>query len=431
MDSYVRPEEGILYSCTALPDPWVADYVAAVVPPEDRVNTHNRAVATGYRAIAGAQANGGLMALSDQLQSSVTAAGEHADHVVKDLGEKIDSIAKAYLAPDGSFTKTFAGFEKAVGGKLDPSSPEMQKLRDKLESDYRKQAKIFLDEVHSQLNLADETSPMARIHRDVQAIAVKVAEVKTQLDNQALVQQARRATPLVAGRSLEEFVNQVIAPIASHHGETFDDVRDVLSTTSERRKVGDFVTTLDGRITRGAAARLVTEAKNRKSATVSALLKELNDGMQAREAIAAVGILTNPNAKCRPITAYEGNKVVISLPGFGDQDCDYEYFASLIELGYEYGRLLAAARATMTPTGAIDLESIVREVDEIEKAAKGFKELASNHTRILSAVESAQTTAGSIRDNLLTAASNLRDVLQSEIERVRRKELPPPASDVA
>ena len=236
---------------------------------------------------------------------------------------------------------------------------------------------------------------------------------------------------MVAGRNLEEFANQVIAPIASHHGETFDDVRDIFSTTSERRKVGDFLTTLDGRITRGALARLVVEAKNRKSLTVSALIKELNDAMHAREAIAAVGILTNPSAKCRPITVYDGNKVVVSLPGFGGADCDYEYFASLIELGYEIGRLLAAARATLSPTGAIDLESIMGQVDEIEKSAKGFKELASNHTRILSAVESAQETASGIRDNLIKTASKLRELLQAEIERVRRKEPPTASSDAA
>jgi len=58
-DQYVRPEGGILYSSAATSDTWVAEYVNQVVPPENRLETHNHAIAAGYRVIAANRANGG------------------------------------------------------------------------------------------------------------------------------------------------------------------------------------------------------------------------------------------------------------------------------------------------------------------------------------------------------------------------------------
>ena len=335
------------------------------------------------------------------------------------------------MARDGSISKALDDFEKSVGGQLDPNSLPMQKLRQHLHRDRTVQDKALLDEVRGLMNLADEKSPVGRILREINGIDNKMGQLKTQVESITAVTQARRATAFTAGRHLEDFVNDVLANMASLHGETFDDVRDEQSKIAGRSKKGDFVTTLDARLTRGNTARLVTEAKNRKTGSISGLLDELNQAMHARGATAAIGILTNPNAKCRAITAYEGNKVLISLPGFGAPECDYDHFASLIELGYEYGRLLAVARVTMTPTEMLDAKSIIDGVELIEKSVKAFKELADNHTRIISAVENARTTSTNIKDALNAATLSLREKLQCELDRIKRKQLPPATDDAA
>jgi hypothetical protein len=425
--SYVRPEGGILHSHVATEDDFAAAYQRDVVREEDRVTTHNMALSAGYRALAAVRADGGLLNLSERLSGSVAAAATHSLSVAKALEEKIGGIAESYLANDGSFVKSFEKLAKSVGVQFDPNSEPMQKLREKMKHDYATQAKAAVDEVKALMNLADETSPVAKMHRDILSANVMMAQIKTQLDGFTALQQARRAPARAAGRALEDFVNDVIAPLASAHGETFDDVRDVPSKSNGRSKVGDFLTTLDGRLTRGTVAKLVIEAKNRKSGTVSALLRELDEAMAARGANTAIGILTNPNAKCRSITAYDGNKIIICLPGFGAPDCDYEHFAVLVELGYQYGRLLAVARVTMMPTESLDAQAIIDGVDEIEKSVKSFKELADNHTRIVTAVETAKATAIGIRDGVHAATKALRGTLESELERVQRKQLPPAA----
>lgn len=421
---YVRPQGGILYSCVETHDDFVAAYQRDIVAEPDRVETHNMAIIAGYHALAAVKSEGGLMNLKEQLSGSVKAASEHATGVAKALEERIGGIATRYLADDGVFSKHFDDFAKSVEGQLDPSSPAMQKMRERLQRDVVAFNKTAIDEIKAMMNMADEKSPVGRIQRDVQAAIVAIGGIKAQLDAQSQIHQARQATPLVAGRSLEAFVNEVIAPIASIHGEALEDIRDVVSTTAERRKTGDFAATIDGRFTPGRTARIVIEAKNRKSMQTPALLKELSAAMTARQATVGLGVLTYASAKCRPIAAYEnGTKVIVALPGFGDPDIDYPAYASLLELGFEYARLLAVSKAISSPNESIDLDGVIAKVNEVNKAVERFKTLADNHTRIVSAVEAARETAGEIRTALTTALNDLKSTLHAEIERVRVKAL--------
>jgi len=420
--SYVRPEGGILFSCVETHDDFVAAYQRDIVFEPDRIETHNMAIMAGYRALAAVKAEGGLLNLTEQLSGSVKAAGDHATGVAKALEERIGGIASRYLADDGVFSKHFDDFAKSVEGQLDPTSPAMQKMRERLQRDVVAFNKTAIDEIKAMMNMADEKSPVGRIQRDVQTAIVAIGGIKAQLDAQSQLHQARQATPLIAGRSLETFVNEVIAPIASIHGEALEDIRDVVSTTAERKKTGDFASTIDGRLTPGRTARIVIEAKNRKSMQTPALLKELSAAMTARQATVGLGVLTYPNAKCRPIVAYEnGTKVIISLPGFGDPDVDYLAYASLLELGFEYARLLAVSKAITSPNEAIDLGAVSAKVNEVNKAVERFKTLADNHTRIISAVEAARETASEIRMALTAAVGDLKTTLHAEIERVSMK----------
>jgi len=424
---YVRPEGALLYSAVATNDEFAAEYIRGV-DPKDRIDVHNAAISTGYRALAGAKGNGALMALSDQLDNSVKAASAYALGASKD----VKAVMEAHLAPTGPFGQMLGALDETLARHLGPDSKELQAFRELTRLDFAKGSKAMIDEVRGMMNLADDTSPMAKVHRDVRAIVVEVAKLKTQVEAQTQVSQARRALPLNAGRGLEGFLSDVISPIAAIHGESFDDVRDVPSSTKNRSKIGDFVTTLDQRFTRGVVTRVVVEAKNRRSVTVSNLLRELDAAMEGRQATSAIGILTNPSAKCRPIAGYAGNKVIVSLPHFGEADFDYEVAGSLVEIGYEYARLLAVSRSTMTPLESLDLVAITTGIDEISEAVKGFKELADNHTRIVTAVDAARATSAGLREKLIASGKKLRCAVDEELSRIEaRKALPGGSSEAA
>lgn len=426
-NSYVRPEGHILYSHVATEDDFAAAYQRDIVHEADRIQVHNMAVTAGYRALAAVKSDGGLLNLTEQLSGSVQAAGAHATGVAKALEERIGGIADRYLADGGVFSKHFDDFAKSFEGQLDPNSAAMLKMRERLQRDVVAQNKTAVDEIKTLMNMADEKSPVGRIQRDVQAAIVAIGGLKAQLDTQAQIHQARQATPLVAGRNLEQFVNEVLAPNASLHGEALEDIRDVVSSTAERKKVGDFACTIDGRLTPGRTARVVIEAKNRKSMQTPALLKELSAAMAARQSTVGLGILTYANAKCRPISAYEnGTKVIVALPRFGEPDVDYAYYAALLELGFEYARLLAVSRTIAGPNQAIDIDLVIARVNDVNKAVERFKTLADNHTRIVSAVDAARETAGEIRAELSSAVAELKRTLHAELERVRNKALVQP-----
>lgn len=422
----MRAQDGALHVNLVLNDAFVAEYVAKFVRPEDQYEVAVQALATGFRAIAAAKTNGGLIDLSDKLQSSVAAASEHALNVTKAVDAKLDKVTEHYLGPDGQFSKVFDEFEKSIAAKFGPDSVEMHEFRERTRKDFAANAKAVVDDVRGLMNIADEKSPMGKVSRDIQGIFVKIAELTKCVEAQSVISRARGAIANVAGQSLEDFLAEIASPIASIHGETFDDVRNVFSTVVERSKVGDYVTTLDPAFTRGTVARVVHESKNRPKATVSGLLRELDLAMASRQAIVGIGISTNPNQKGRPITAYGGNKIIISLPGFGSPDCDYDYFRSLIEVGYEYGRLLAAARV-MTPQAVeIDLGAIIGCVDELSEASSGFKQLADNLTRVETAIATTRTTATDMRDKFFATGKKLRGIIDAEMARIKSIAVTPP-----
>ena len=426
----VRVQGDVLQVNLTLSDPFVATYLKGF-PPEEQPQIVLQAIQTGIHAIAAAKTNGGVLDLSDKLQSSVNAAGQHAASITQAVSEKLESVTEAYLGENGKFSKTIDDFEKAIAAKFGPDSKEMREFRAQTRADFDRHSKAVVDDIRSLMNIADEKSPIAKVHRDVQAIGVQLAAFKVQVEQQANVLQARRSTAPVAGRSLEEFFHGVVAPIAAIHADTFDDVRNVPSTTAERAKVGDFVMTLDGSAARGSVPSVVAELKNRKTGTTTALLRELDAAMYARQAMVAIGVLTNPDIKGRPITAYGRNKVIVALPGFGAPDCNYEYFASLIELGYEYARLLAVAAATTGAEDELDLGAITAGLDEFSEVGKGFKEILDNITRVVTAAETTRETTTAMRDKFQAAGKKMRALIQAEIKRVTTKKALSPGAEAA
>jgi hypothetical protein len=150
-----------------------------------------------------------------------------------------------------------------------------------------------------------------------------------------------------------------------------------------------------------------------------ALVADLKKAMKNRQADVGLGILTNSAATCGPIF-HQDDIVIVCLPEFGDSAVDHRLYEELVALGYEMARFLAI-RSLVSPLAEfVDLARLTECVDELRAASQRFATLKDNHTRIVTAVQTAKDTAETIRDAVLAAGSKLKAVIEAETAKIAK-----------
>ena len=255
------------------------------------------------------------------------------------------------------------------------------------------------------MNVNDPNQPFGAMARDIKVTLESLVAINAKLDNQTALATMARGNPHTVGRSLEDFTLQTLGAVAACQGETLEDVREMAGLV-ERSKAGDIVATIDGRFTPGATVKVVIEDKNRRSATATGLLTDLDRAMANRGANVALGIMVNPNA---PPIFYQGKKVLVNLSEFGTPAADYVLYAELLRVGYDMARFMGITAArTAHQEPAIDLHAINTDADDMIRIAGKFSVLKDNHTRIETAVKTARETSDEIRQEIVVTATRLR-----------------------
>lgn len=389
-------------------DPFAVEYVSDL-PEEDRPAVTTAALVSGLRGMAAANGNASIIAMTDQVQAAATAAGQHVKNATDAMDQTVRQLVEQFFGPEGQLIR---GVETAGVKAFDPENAHLAKLR----RDFAKAAELAiqpaLKQIASTVNINDEKQPLGLIHRQVRELTAVMVEIKTNLINQAQIIAASRRDPVVAGRSLEDFVANKVGPIASARNEVLDDVRNE-SGNIERCKAGDLRSPINTHLTQGQPCSIVIEAKNRKDKSLGALMLELGKAMKNRGADAALGILTNPAAKCGPIF-HQDNLVIVSLPEFGDPGADHRLYEEIVAIGYEMARFVAIRSVIVPKVESVDLSRMTECVAELRTAVQRFSTLKDNHTRIVSAVETARSTAESIREAVLDAGSKLKGLIDEE-----------------
>lgn len=397
-------------------DPFAFDFLKGVAETE-RPAVVTAALISGLRGMAAANGNASIIAMADQVQAAATSAGQHVKAATDAMDQTVKKLVEQFFGPRG---KLIEGVEKAGEKAFNPENEHIAKLRRDFAKAAEQAMQPVLKQITSVVNINDEKQPLGAMNRQIREISSAMVEIKTHLGNQAQISAAARRDPIASGRSLEECFANKVGPIASLQGETLEDVRSE-SGNIERCKAGDFLATVSTNLTHGHPCKVVIESKNRQGESLTALLNELGKAMKNRGADAALGILTNPTAKCGPIF-HQNNMVVVSLVDFGTQGADNRLHEELIAVGYEMARFIAIRSVAAPQVDSIDLDRLNECIADLQSASQKFSTLKDNHTRIVSAVDNARATADTIKDLVLSAGSKLRTVIAEETAKIGRSE---------
>lgn len=404
----------VVRAAVVIDDPVCAELLSAQDPMrrEDALRDFIRLGALLQRNHA---ATGAIHSLADSVGRSV---GDHRDNMkafTQMLTDQVKQSLEQYLGPDGvvkrGVDQSVGELGKLIDAKLDPDAAgAAKKLLERIKSSNDQLCRGTVETVASVVNVNDEKAPLGRMQRQIDNVALQMTEFKGKFDTLIRVNK-ERSVSTAKGVDLERFVFDTIAPIAASQSEAFSEVTNEKGDLANC-KAGDFLTDLCPAFTRGQPVSVTIEAKNRQKIGLRALRIEMDRAMKNRSSAAVLGILTNAKGSERPIAAYSDTHVVVSLSGFGDVDAPYEYFRSLIAIGYDYARLLAVRSVAVRAEKSVDIQAFENAVERLEAALANFRKLSTQLTGIESGLGKVRITVDSMREEILGEVKCMQQLLR-------------------
>jgi hypothetical protein len=395
-------------------DATVVDYFASA-GENVRGDMALTALTLGARSLASAAGSATMAALNDHLDGAVRHVRENIVALPVSLKDAMQTLCTQFLGEDGALVQQLGAAMATVDKNFAPESAQMQALREAIAGEVRKRVAEALTPLGEALNVNNAAGPLGLLNRNVQQALRQLGEIREQ-NNAVLRVQQERALSTQKGYDLEAFVAETVGQLASVLNDRFEDTSRV-EGLKHKCKDGDFVATLDERLT-PHALHVVIEAKHRRTGSVASLCQSLDAALENRNACVAIGVLTNPSAKTRPLAMYGKNKILVHLPGFGQPDSDVDAERQLLEMAYYLGRLLALSLHTSEHVDAFDVSCLTEQLDDLERTLKTFKTLAANLTQIETAVTRTRATADEMRDELRGILGSLRSIVAEETARL-------------
>lgn len=352
-----------------------------------------------------------MAALDDRLQSAVRGARETLTAMPDAISAQIAGICERYFTEDGVLDNRLGSRLEAVGAALASDGPVVTDMCEKLSLEIRRRVADALAPVSRALNVNDADGPLGLIARTLQDVQKQQSEVVGLLRSSMKVREQRDAG-VQKGYDLEDFVEETLGQLSSRLGDRFENCSRVGGRLGNCKQ-GDFVSFVEAGLTRGAPAGIALEAKNRKSASVVSLCRDLDQAIANRDAVVGIGVLTNPQLSPAPIALYGTDKVVVHLPHFGTPEAEAARDGQLLELAYYVARLQAIALATCAPADAFDIAFVDEHLQRLDSSLRKF----STIKRCLTAVE---TSVDHARENLQALEADfaaIADELRARLER--------------
>ncbi|HEY5426372.1 MAG TPA: hypothetical protein VIJ77_07470 [Candidatus Tumulicola sp.] len=397
-------------------DPMIVDYYRAITDGERRASSARDAFVVGTRALAAAGGSATMAALDERLDAAVRAAGSTLATLPQSINAQIDALCTRYLGEGGEFVRNLSKDLASVGTALGADGHVVVAMRGAIADDVRRRVTESLVPITQALNVNDPSGPLGLVQRTLQEVKAGQAEMR-ELVNGAIRFQAQRGVSVHKGYDLEDFIEGCLGELAGRLSDLFENCSRVAGFVP-RAKEGDFVSSVDPRLTRGCEARVVIEAKNRINDTVKNLCTLLDSAMNNRGALVGIGVLTNPRAGANPIAILGHNKIVVHLPSFGTPDADPEHQRRLLEMAYYVARLQAVAIANAAPMESLDASIVAKHLESLGAAVRRFGDLNRNFTAIETAVKTARATSDAIRAEVDAISSELHALLASHLERL-------------
>lgn len=235
-------------------------------------------------------------------------------------------------------------------------------------------------------------SPMHQFRQEITDGFSHLAERLAALESASRARADERARGTAKGADFEDRLEELLGEIARGAGDLLERTTTIAGAVAGSKK-GDFVLTIDPRVTRGTDLRIVIEAKDR-AMSVRAIRDELCDARLNRDAAGAVLVFTAASAPASmaPFTML-GDDVICVV----DADADD---GSALEAGVRLARLLAL-RTLAESAGEVDVEALGKALTGIREELDAVRSMKTQLTSVRNLAQQVNDSLEGLRMRVL------------------------------
>ena len=328
----------------------------------------------------------------EKLVAQTTAVNEQAAKAVEDV------LRANFADGDGRLPRTLERFLGDRGA--------LQQFVNELFDETKRDSAIgriggllgqYFDGDHSRLALLlDPTRLGSPLHQFRQEIAEGFKGVHERLAAIEAASRARaeeRARSTAKGADFEDLLEAMLGDLARSSGDLLDRTGTETGSMLGSKK-GDFVLTLDARLTRGADVRVVLEAKDR-TMSPRQMREELREARQNRGAAVAIAVWTTSHAPAgiAPFAMLGDDVHVVVDP----ESPDPAYLEAAVRLA----RLLALAQLQEREV-EVDAAAVGRALAAIKEQLEVIRSLKTQLTSVSNATKAVWTGLDTLRSGILS-----------------------------
>ena len=332
----------------------------------------------------------------EKLVAQTSAANEQAARAVEEV------LRANFADGDGRLPRTLERFLGDRGA--------LQQFVNELFDETRRDSAIgriggllgqYFDGDRSKLaHLLDPTrlgSPLHQFRQEIAEGFQGVHERLTAIEAAARARADERSRSAAKGGDFEDLLEGMLGDLARGSGDLLDRTGNEVGSTLGSKK-GDFVLTIDARLTRGADVRIVLEAKDRVMSQ-RAMREELREARENRGATVGVAVWTPAHAPSgvAPFAMVGDDVHVVVDPDAPD--------GAYLEAALRLARLLALAQLQDREV-EVDAAAIGRALAGVREQLEAIRALKSQLTSVSNATKAVWTGLDTLRSGILARVAD-------------------------
>jgi hypothetical protein len=388
-----------------LADPSLAAFLGER-PAGDRGPLVERALRIGLIALQDA----GVTVNVDAVRTEFERMIRQSEQVNERAAATLEQTLRANFADgDGRLPRTlekFLGDRGALRAMVDELFDETK--RDSAIGRISGMLERYFDGDASKLaHLLDPTrlnSPMHQFRQEIAAGFKGLEERLVAIEAAAAARGAERARSAAKGADFEALLAHMLGEIARGAGDLLD-VTGLEAGALIKSKKGDFVLTLDARMTRGSDLRVVIEAKDR-AVSMRAMRDELREARENRGAAVAVAVFTPAHAPAgvAPFNLVGDDVYCVIDPEAPEQ--------ATLEAAVRLARLLAMTSLAEREV-ELDAAAVEAALTGIREQLEVVRQLKSQLTSISTATKAVWTGLDSMRSAILSRVAEAESEIRA------------------
>ncbi|HEV8402191.1 MAG TPA: hypothetical protein VGQ31_04080 [Candidatus Limnocylindrales bacterium] len=375
-------------------------------PADDRPDLVGRALRIGLLALQDA----GVTVNVDVVRAEFEKLVRQAESVNEKAALALEQTLRSNFADgDGRLPRTlekFLGDRGALRTMVDELFDESK--RDSAIGRIGSMLERYFDGDASKLaTLLDPTrlhSPMHQFRQEMTDGFRSLEERLVAIEAAASARGAERARSAAKGGDFEDLLEGMLADLARGAGDLLDRTGTEAGAVMKSKK-GDFVLTLDARMSRGCDVRVVIEAKDRPM-SMRAMREELREARENRGAAVALVVFTPAHAPAgvAPFNLVGDDVYCVIDPDDPD--------AATLEAAVRLARLLALA-SLVEHEVEVDAAAIGAALTAIREQLEVVRTLKSQLTSIMTSTKSVWTGLDTMRTSILARVSEAEGELRA------------------